>query len=75
MAKWQRGVLTEVVRKLSNYETGARFSMDAAKDKEVKAAIKLWLATWMVQPLQTILDADAGKAHADAVDYFKRQYR
>lgn len=35
---------------------GSSFSMNPAKDAEIKAAIQLWLQTWFVKEIKGILD-------------------
>lgn len=73
MDKWKRRMLDEVVRKLTNYETGASFSMDKDVDTHVKALIKLWLETWIAEPLRVIQQADDGTLPANDLDYWKHR--
>lgn len=75
MARWQRRMLDEVVRKLVNYQTGAGFSMDRAKDAEIKEAIRLWLETWIESPLRVIQQAEDGTLPANDLDYWKQRAR
>lgn len=75
MTKTQAGILYEVLRKVDSFETGASFYQDKDKDAECKRAIKLWLETWIREPIAVAISLDYknGVSQADR-DYYRRLY-